>query len=81
MGTGKHGGFGNTLGATYRDRVGGPVKETPKDLDMALSPVHYASVVAGKYNIHLRGSGRKTEIVFNPSLPIGVYGRTRAANP
>lgn len=81
MGTGVHGGFGNTLGAIYRDRVGKPVKETPKDLDMALSPVHYAGVIAGKYNIHLRGSGRTIEIVFNPSLPIGVYGRTRASNP
>lgn len=67
MGTGVHGGFGNTLGSIYRDRVGKPVMETPKDLDMALNPVYYAGVIAGKYNIHLRESGQTIEIVFNPS--------------
>lgn len=81
MGTGAHGGFGNTSGATYRNRIGRPVGETPKDLDMALSPVYYAGVIAGKYNIHLKGSGQTIEVVFNPNLPIGVYGRTRASNP
>lgn len=81
MGTGEQGGFGHTLGATYRNRKGRHVKETQKDLDMALSPAYYARVIARKYNIHLEGSGQSIEIVFNPTLPIGVYVRTRASNP
>lgn len=81
MGAGNHGGFGNTFGSNIRNRIGHVVAETVKDLDMMLSPVHYASVVAMKYNIHLRGSGKTIEIVFNPDLNPGVFGRTRKANP
>lgn len=81
MGAGSHGGFGNTLGNLERNRIGCVIEETVKDLDMALSPVHYANVIAAKYNIHLKGSGKKIEVIFNPDLGPGVYGKTRAANP
>lgn len=81
MGAGVHGGFGNTLGSLSRNRIGHIVEETVKSLEMALNPTHYASVIADKYNIHMKGSGKKIEIVFNPNLGPGVYGRTKRENP
>lgn len=79
MGAGNHGGFGNTLGSSIRNRIGRAVAETVKDSDMMLGPAHYASVIANI--IHLRGSEKTIEIVFNPNLNSGVFGRTRKANP
>ena len=76
MGAGVHGDFGMT-----RYRVGAPVAPTEKTLEMALSPELYANTISNKYNIHLKGSGKQITIVFNPSLPPGVYGRTTKKNP
>ena len=36
MGTGNHGGFGNTYGSEVRYRKGVPVPETPKTFEMAM---------------------------------------------
>lgn len=80
MGTGNYGGFGNTLG-DVRYRKGRPVSETPKTLDMALDPHEYASTVATKYNIHLKGSGQKVIIKYDPDLPLGIYGKTFRKTP
>lgn len=76
MGAGVHGDFGMT-----RYRLGAPVAPTEKTLEMALSPELYANTISNKYNIHLKGSGKKIEIIFNPKLPPGVYGRTTKRNP
>lgn len=81
MGAGKHGGFGNTLGSDARLRIGQAVEETKKTLAMLLNRVFYASIIAEKYHIHLRGSGKRIEIVFDPNLPLGVAGKTSAKNP
>lgn len=77
MGAGYHGGFGNDT----RNRIGYPVTPTEKTLEMALSPKLYADTIAGKLNIHLKGSGKKIEIVYNPNLSPGVFGRTLKSNP
>ncbi len=81
MGSGFHGGFGLTLGALIRNRIGVAVEETVKDLQMALNPVVYAHAVVQKYGIHLKASGKAVQIVFNSNLAPGVYGRTRKNNP
>ena len=79
MGAGNHGGFGATLGSTERNRIGRPVPPTERDYVMALNPEYYASVISNKYKIHLKGSGKKIEIVFNPGLKSA--GKVRASNP
>lgn len=76
MGTGVHGDFGMT-----RYRLGAPVAPTEKTYEMSLSPELYANTISNKYNIHLKGSGKKIEIVFNPDIPHGIYGRTREIAP
>lgn len=81
MGAGFHGGFGKTAGSNERYRIGKIVEPTPKTYEMALDPVKYAEAVAKKFNIHLKGSGQVVKIVFNPSLGIGQYGKTREATP
>jgi hypothetical protein len=81
MGTGKHGGFGNTVGNRFRYRQGVAVEGIQKTLEMMLDKVFYANAVASKYHIHLKGSGKEIEIVFNPELPFGVAGKTSASNP
>ena len=77
MGQGYHGGFSGDT----RNRIGHPVDPTEKTLDMALSPKYYADTISKKFNIHLKGSGKKITIVYNPDLPITVTGRTRKTNP
>ncbi len=77
MGTGYHGGFGSNT----RNRIGYPVTPTEKTLEMALSPKLYADTIAGKFNIHLKGSEKQIEIIYNPNLPPGVFGRTKKSNP
>ena len=74
------GGFGNTIGAE-RNRIGMPVPPTERDYEMALNPEYYASVISKKYGIHLKGSGVKITIVYNPNLPIGNPGKVREAHP
>ncbi|MGI6032984.1 MAG: hypothetical protein ACOX69_06155 [Coriobacteriales bacterium] len=81
MGAGMHGGFGDTAGSDSRFRIGQEVEETKKTLDMVLSKVFHAKFIANKYHIHLKGSGKKIEIVFDPDLPLGVAGKTSARNP
>ena len=81
MGAGFHGGFGNTLGSGLRYRLGQAIEETEKTLDMLLSKVFHAEVIANKYHINLKGSGNKIEIVFDPNLPLGVAGKTSSKNP
>lgn len=80
MGTGNYGGFGNTLG-DVRYRKGKPVPETPKTLEMAISPIEYASAIVAKYNIHLKGSGQKVIIKYDPDIPLGIYGKTFKSAP
>lgn len=77
MGAGKHGGFGNTYGS--RNRIGSPVPPTERTYEMALNPNYYAGVIAKKYNIKLKGSSKKIEIVFNPDLKSA--GKVRKTNP
>ncbi len=81
MGTGNHGGFGNTLGSQLRYRLGRKVEETERTLDAMLNKVHHAKIVSDKYHIHLKGSGKKIDIVFDPNLPLGVAGKTSSKNP
>jgi hypothetical protein len=81
MGSGYHGGFGDTLGSKERNRIGNPVPPTERNYEMALNPHYYATVIAKKYGINLKGSGRTIQIVFNPKLPPGVAGKTRENNP
>lgn len=81
MGSGEHGGFGNTANKDQRYRLGRKVPETDRSLDMMLNKAFYADVIANKYHINLKGSGKKIEIVFDPDLPIGVAGKTSALNP
>lgn len=81
MGTGYHGGFGATRGSAERYRIGKPVPPTERDYEMALNPLHHASVIAKKYGINLRGSGQKIEIVFDESLSPGTPGKTREDAP
>ncbi|MBO4459235.1 MAG: hypothetical protein J5778_01100 [Clostridiales bacterium] len=81
MGTGYHGGFGNTWGSDSRNRIGKLVPETERDYEMVLNPSHYASVISKKYGINLKGSGKRITIVYNPHLPLGIPGKTRKRNP
>ena len=48
---------------------------------MMLSPEYYSATIAKKYNIHLKGSGKKIEIVYNPDLGLRAAGRVLASNP
>lgn len=77
MGTGYHGGFGETS----RYRVGYEIPKTEKTLEMALDPKLYAVKIAKKLNIHLRVSGKQISIIFNSKLPPGIAGITRKNNP
>ena len=77
MGAGYHGGFGDLS----RYRKGVSVPATVKSLEMALNPVFYAETIAKKFNIHLKGSGQKIEIMINPELPAGIAGKTRKKYP
>ena len=79
MGGGYHGGFGNTSGNEARFRIGRPVKATEKNYRMTLEPQYYIEVIAKKYNIHLKGSGKEIKIIFNPDLRSS--GRVRKATP
>jgi hypothetical protein len=79
MGAGYHGGFGYTSGASFR--IGIPVVPTSKTLEMALNPVYYSNVIAKKFNIHLKGSGKRIEIIFDDKLAPGQYGRTFKNDP
>lgn len=79
MGGGYHGGFGNTSGVQERFRIGSPVKVTEKNYRMALDPEYYIGVIANKFNIHLKGSGKQIKVVFNPDLRSS--GRVRRAAP
>ena len=81
MGTGNHGGFGNTAGSDVRYRKGVPVPITPKTLEMSLNPLEYASAISQKYKIHLKGSGQKVIIKYDPDLPMGIYGKTYKKTP
>lgn len=78
----------NTSGSTevtnnslIRNRIGQPVAKTEKTYEMALDPETYANSIAQKYGINLKGSGQVIEIKYNPDLPTGIFGRTKAANP
>lgn len=79
MGAGFHGGFGATLGSNFR--LGVPVLPTSKTLEMALNPVYYSNVIVKKFNIHLKSSGKRIRVEFDPSLAPGQYGRTKKSNP
>ena len=79
MGAGFHGGFGATFGAQERYRIGRPVPATEKNLEMALNPAYYSSVISQKYHIHLKGSKQEIIIVFNPNLKSS--GRVKKARP
>ena len=81
MGAGYHGGFGKTRGSDERNRIGKPVPPTERNYDMATNPTYHARVIANKYGINLKGSGKKIEIIFNPDLPLGNPGKTRRRNP
>lgn len=81
MGTGNHGGFGNTAGSDVRYRKGSPVPVTPKTLEMALNPHEYARSISNKYRIHLKGSGQEVIIKYDPDLPPGIYGKTYKRSP
>lgn len=79
MGGGYHGGFGDTSGNQERFRIGRPVNATEKNYRMALDSEYYIEVIAKKYNIHLKGSGKRVKVVFNPDLRSS--GRVRKAQP
>ena len=79
MGGGYHGGFGDTSGNQDRFRIGRPVKAIEKNFRMVLDPEYYIDVIAKKYNIHLKGSGKMVKVVFNPDLRSS--GRVRRAAP
>ena len=81
MGTGNHGGFGNTYGSEARFRKGRPVPDTPKTFEMAMDRLAYATVISKKYRIHLKGSGQKVIIMYDPDLPMGIYGKTYKKTP
>lgn len=81
MGTGNHGGFGNTYGSEVRFRKGAPVPETPKTYEMAMDKLAYAAVISEKYNIKLKGSGQQVIIKYDPDLPLGTYGKTYKNEP
>lgn len=68
MGAGFHGGFGENYGSQERYRFGKPVVFTERSYEMALNPEYYSSVIAKKYNIHLKGSKKQIVIKFNPAL-------------
>lgn len=81
MGTGNHGGFGNTYGSEVRYRKGVPVPETPKTFEMAMDRLTHANVISKKYRINLKGSGQKVIIKYDPDLPMGIYGKTYKETP
>lgn len=81
MGTGNHGGFGNTYGSDVRFRKGFPVPETPKTYEMAINRLKHASVISKKYGINLKGSGQQVIIKYDPELPMGIYGKTYKKTP
>ena len=33
------------------------------------------------YYVFMKGSGKQIEIIYNPNLPPGVFGRTKKSNP
>jgi len=78
MGAGYYGGFGNTIGAQDRYRIGKPIPYTEKDLAMALNRDYYVAVICKKYNIHLKSGKVEIKIVINPNLePAGRVVKTR----
>ena len=68
-----------TLGSNFR--LGVPVLPTSKTLEMALNPVYYSNVIVKKFNIHLKSSGKRIRVEFDPSLAPGQYGRAKKSNP
>ena len=79
MGTGIHGGFGNTRGSKERYRVGRPVSPTEKNLKMALSKEYYVETICNKYNIHLKSGRKEIKVEINPNLPSA--GRVMKSRP
>ena len=78
MGTGIHGGFGNTRGSRELFRIGRPVPPTEKNLDMALNKNFYVETICRKYNIHLKCGSHVIQIVINPNLaPAGRVVKSR----
>lgn len=79
MGAGYHGNFGQTSGTQYR--IGVPVQITEKTYEMALNYNLYIKKIIKKYNIHLKGSGKHIEIIYNPNMKIGIAGKVSISNP
>ena len=52
-----------------RFRIGKPVPFTEKSYEMMLNKQSYVAAIVQKYNIHLRGSGRKISIVIDYTIP------------
>lgn len=79
MGAGYHGGFGETIGC--RNRIGFPIPVTERNYDMMLNPTLYVNKISKKYNIHLKGSGNKIDIIYDPNMKHGVFGKVYESNP
>lgn len=65
--------------AEVRFAAGNQIQPMEKTLDMALNPEYYASQVAERYGVNLRGSGQKITIKFNPNLE--SLGKSAKSNP
>ncbi|MFG3252143.1 putative T7SS-secreted protein [Streptomyces sp. NPDC048172] len=52
--------------------------EVERTLDNALDKNTYLRDVAERYGINLRGSGRDVDVIYDPDLPSGQLGVTRA---
>ena len=79
MGTGVHGGFGNTRGSHERYRIGRPVPPTEIDFAMALNKRYYVDTIIRKYNIHLKSG--KNDIKVEIDHSIVQAGKVEKARP
>ncbi len=79
MGTGVHGGFGNTRGSHERYRIGRPVPPTEIDFAMALNKRYYVDTIIRKYNIHLKSGNNDIKVEIDHSIV--QAGKVEKARP
>ena len=79
MGSGNHGGFGNTYGNHERFRIGKPVPLTEIDFAMALNKNRYVEAIISKYNIHLKSGKKNISIEINHNIV--QAGKVEKARP
>jgi hypothetical protein len=66
-------------GPAARAAMGRVQTGVTRTLENSLNKTTYLNDVAGRYGVNLRGSGQRISVTFDPDLPAGQLGVTRAA--